>query len=146
VSRAWNVTSERRSWTGVFLDYVQGVPPVGDEFIEWFGLEPRSVFAKATLNAWRGATRLAAWLRFDNVRIPRFASWPSRCRTTGSLAPRAGRRHHSRDVRRRRVSPEEQVVVCQAQAPLNGPEATPKKDCAGEEDGGRQALLSYSSF
>src|SRR6516165_9628268 len=26
-----------------------------DEFIEWFGLEPRPGFTKATVNAWRGA-------------------------------------------------------------------------------------------
>jgi len=26
-----------------------------DEFITWFGLEPRPGFTKATVNAWRGA-------------------------------------------------------------------------------------------
>ena len=37
-------------------DYKKGVQPLGlDEFIEWYGLEPRPGFTKATVNAWRRA-------------------------------------------------------------------------------------------
>jgi hypothetical protein len=41
-----------------------------DEFIEWFGREPRPGFTKATVNAWRGALEARALGSVSiNVRI-----------------------------------------------------------------------------
>jgi hypothetical protein len=41
-----------------------------DEFIEWFGREPRPGFTKATVNAWRGAPRSASQSTLSSSSCP----------------------------------------------------------------------------
>jgi hypothetical protein len=36
-----------------------------DEFFEWYRLEPRPGFTKATVSAWRVALEARAWRRFN---------------------------------------------------------------------------------
>jgi hypothetical protein len=46
-----NRMADWRRLKALVLEYNLGL----DEFIEWYGQEPRPGFTKATVNAWRGA-------------------------------------------------------------------------------------------
>ena len=46
-----NRMADWRRLKALVLEYNLGL----DEFIEWYGREPRPGFTKATVNAWRGA-------------------------------------------------------------------------------------------
>src|SRR6516165_6433663 len=59
-----------------------------DEFIEWFGLEPRPGFTKATVNAWRGALEARRLGSVSiNVRITAVRKLTVEAADNGLLAP-----------------------------------------------------------
>ena len=59
-----------------------------DEFIEWFGLEPRPGFTKATVNAWRGALEARGLGSVSiNVRITAVRKLAVVAADNGLLAP-----------------------------------------------------------
>ena len=59
-----------------------------DEFFEWYGLETRPGFTKATVSAWRVHSRPAGLAPCRSTcGSPRCASWRLRPQTTGCWRP-----------------------------------------------------------
>jgi hypothetical protein len=85
-------------WTASLHRLQKGVYNLGlDEFIEWYGQQPRPGFTKATVNAWRGALearRLGAVS--INVRITAVRRLAVQATDNGLLAPELAA-HHPRE-------------------------------------------------
>jgi len=100
-----------------------------DEFITWFGLEPRPGFTKAGVNAWRGALEARGLGSVSiNVRITAVRKLAVEAADNGLLAPElAAGISRVKGARAKGVRVGNWLSIRQAQALLNAPDATTKK-------------------
>src|SRR6516165_6570607 len=100
-----------------------------DEFIEWYGREPRPGFTKATVNAWRGALEARALGSVSiNVRITAVRKLAVEAADNGLLAPElAAGITRVKGAKSKGVRVGNWLSLRQAQALLNAPDTTMKK-------------------
>src|SRR5881394_2801615 len=100
-----------------------------DEFIAWFGLEPRSGFNKATVSAWRDVIEARGLGSISiNVRITAVRKLAVEAADNGLLAPElAAGITRIKGVKMKGVRIGNWLSVQQAQALLNAPDATTNK-------------------
>jgi site-specific recombinase XerD len=100
-----------------------------DEFIEWFGQEPRPGFTKATVNAWRGALEARGLGAVSiNVRITAVRKLAVEAADNGLLAPElAAGITRVKGAKSKGVRVGIWLSLRQAQALLNAPDTNTKK-------------------
>jgi integrase len=100
-----------------------------DEFIEWFGKEPRPGFTKATVSAWRVALEARGLGSVSiNVRITAVRKLAVEAADNGLLAPElAAGISRVKGAKSKGVRVGNWLSLRQAQALLNAPDATTKK-------------------
>jgi site-specific recombinase XerD len=100
-----------------------------DEFIAWYGLEPRSGFTKATVNAWRAALEARGLGSVSiNVRITAVRKLAVEAADNGLLAPElAAGITRVKGAKSTGVRVGNWLSVQQAQKLLNAPDVTTKK-------------------
>ena len=100
-----------------------------DEFIEWFGREPRPGFTKATVSAWRVALEARGLGSVSiNVRITAVRKLAVEAADNGLLAPElAAGISRVKGAKSKGVRMGNWLSLRQAQALLNAPDATTKK-------------------
>src|ERR1700726_4884308 len=100
-----------------------------DEFFEWFALEPRPGFTKATVSAWRVSLEARGLGSVSiNVRITAVRKLAVEAADNGLLAPElAAGITRIKGVRSKGVRVGNWLSVQQAQALLNAPDATTTK-------------------
>src|SRR5215472_12035347 len=100
-----------------------------DEFIAWFGLEPRPGFTEATVNAWRGALETRGLGSVSiNVRITAVRKLAVEAADNGLLAPElAAGITRVKGARAKGVRVGNWLSIRQAHALLNAPDATTNK-------------------
>jgi integrase len=100
-----------------------------DEFIEWFGFEPRPGFTKATVNAWRGALEGRGLGSVSiNVRITAVRKLAVEAADNGLMAPElAAGITRVKGAKSKGVRVGNWLSLRQAQALLNAPDAATKK-------------------
>ena len=100
-----------------------------DEFIEWFGLESRPGFTKATVNAWRIALETRGLGSVSiNVRITAVRKLAVEAADNGLLAPElAAGITRVKGAKSKGVRVGNWLSLRQAQALLNAPDTTIKK-------------------
>jgi site-specific recombinase XerC len=116
-----------------------------DEFIEWFGLEPRPGFTKATVNAWRGALEARALGSVSiNVRITAVRKLAVEAADNGLLAPElAASIACVKGAKSKGVRLGNWLSLRQAQTLLNAPDTITKK---GLRDRAMLAILLGCGF
>src|SRR6516162_5574879 len=100
-----------------------------DEFIEWFGFEPRPGFTKATVSAWRVALEACGLGSVSiNVRISAVRKLAVEAADNGLLAPElAAGITRVKGAKSKGVRVGNWLSLRQAQALLNAPDTTTKK-------------------
>jgi site-specific recombinase XerD len=100
-----------------------------DEFIEWFGLEPRPGFTKATVNAWRTTLEARGLGSVSiNVRITAVRKLAVEAADNGLLAPElASGITRVKGAKSKGVRVGNWLSLRQAQALLNAPDTSMKK-------------------
>lgn len=100
-----------------------------DEFIAWFGQEPRPGFTKATVNAWRGALEARGLGSVSiNVRITAVRKLAVEAADNGLLAPElAAGITRVKGAKSKGVRVGNWLSLRQAQALLNAPDTTTNK-------------------
>jgi site-specific recombinase XerD len=100
-----------------------------DEFIEWYGQEPRPGLTKATVNAWRGALEARGLGSVSiNVRITAVRKLAAEAADNGLLAPElAAGISRVKGAKSKGVRVGNWLSLRQAQALLNAPDTTTKK-------------------
>src|SRR3954463_6817644 len=100
-----------------------------DEFLEWFGQEPRPGFTKATVSAWRVSLEARGLGSISiNVRITAVRKLAVEAADNGLLAPElAAGITRIKAVMMKGVRLGKWLSVQQAQALLNAPDSTTKK-------------------
>jgi integrase len=100
-----------------------------DEFIAWFGLEPRAGFTKAIVNAWRGALESRGLGSVSiNVRITAVRKLAVEAADNGLLAPElAAGITRVKGAKSQGTRTGNWLTLRQAQALLNAPDTTTKK-------------------
>jgi integrase/recombinase XerD len=111
-----------------------------DEFIAWYGQEPRPGFAKATVNAWRAALEARGLGSVSiNVRITAVRKLAAEAADNGLLAPElAAGITRIRGVKSKGVRVGNWLSIREAQKLLNAPDVSTKK---GIRDRAMLALL-----
>ena len=111
-----------------------------DEFIAWYGQEPRPGFAKATVNAWRAALEARGLGSVSiNVRITAVRKLAAEAADNGLLAPElAAGITRVRGVKSKGVRVGNWLSIREAQKLLNAPDVSTKK---GIRDRAMLALL-----
>jgi hypothetical protein len=114
-----------------------------DEFFDWFGREPRPGFTKATVSAWRVALEARGLGSISiNVRITAVRKLAVEAADNGLLAPElAAGITRIGGVKSKGVRVGNWLSIRQAQALLNTPDVSTKKDCAIE----RCSLSSWAA-
>src|ERR1035438_8296024 len=114
-----------------------------DEFIAWYGQEPRPGFAKATVHAWRAALEARGLGSVSiNVRITAVRKLAVEAADNGLLAPElAAGIARVKGVKSKGVRVGNWLSVQQAQKLLNAPDVSTKKGLrelpSASENGGR---------
>ena len=100
-----------------------------DEFIAWFGLEPRPCFTKATVNAWRASLEARGLGSVSiNVRITAVRKLAVEAADNGLLAPElAAGITQVKGAKSKGVRTGKWPSLRQAQALLNAPDTATKK-------------------
>ena len=103
-----------------------------DEFIAWYGQEPRPGFTKATVNAWRMALEARGLGPISiNVRITAVRKLAVEAADNGLLAPElAAGITRVKGAKSKGVRVGNWLSVRQAQTLLNAPDVSTKKGCA----------------
>jgi hypothetical protein len=114
-----------------------------DEFIAWYGLEPRPGFTKATVNAWRMALETRGLGPISiNVRITSVRKLAVEAADNGLLAPElAAGITRVKGAKSKGVRVGNWLSVRQAQTFLNAPDVSAKKGTARPRDAGGPAGL-----